>query len=79
MSEIIKLAAVSQTGQTEVIDALLKMLEETRNSDIVGVAIAVVHADGSTASNFEVGENIATLIGSVEFLKSRLLKQMAGD
>ncbi len=57
-----------------VIACLEKMLASVKTENITGIGIAVVNAEGESMTNFESGENIATLIGCVCRLQKRLLE-----
>lgn len=61
-----------------VIAALERMLEEAKTDNITGIGIAVVNAEGYSKTNFEGGENVATLIGCVARLNKRLLDYQEG-
>lgn len=77
-SEIRTLRVVPRaaTANKYAIEALENMLARAREGEVIGVAVAAVLADGSTATCYEKGENIATLLGSVQRLNVRLLGHM---
>lgn len=64
------------TANKHAIEALENMLAKARDGEVIGVAIAAVLNDGSTATAYERGENIATLIGCCQRLNDRLLRHM---
>lgn len=57
-----------------LIEALESALEMARSGEIVGMAVAFVHADKAT-STMRFGSLTRSLIGELEMLKSRLVEQ----
>lgn len=45
-----------------------------KSENIVAIAIAAVSADGYTHTMYEANQRASTLIGTVEYLKHRILK-----
>jgi hypothetical protein len=74
MPDPITLVPTARKATAGVKAKLAEVLELADREGVTGVAIAMVNADGSTASVYEAGENIATLIGAVQRLNLRLLE-----
>ena len=58
----------------DVIEMLTEVCQWAADDKISCLGIAVVHRDGSIGTCFSTSPNMATLIGSVERLKYRLLR-----
>lgn len=78
-NQVLKLVTKPATRSAGCVATLENMLALARDGKLVGVAVAGVDLEGCTHTAFEGGENIATLIGSTERLKYRLLMFQGGD
>lgn len=74
MPDHISLVPLKRKSSTGVKAALRQALEVAEKDGCTAVAIAFVTGDGSTASLYEAGENVGTLIGAVQRLNLRLLE-----
>lgn len=59
-----------------VVSYLETVLARAKNGEYSAVAVAVVYRDGSTGSGYSNQYNLATMVGSPEQLKAKLLKDM---
>ncbi len=78
-AKVVKLVPLTRVATAGTLEVLKNMRAAAKSEGFTGIAIAAVDAQGYTHTAFEGGENIATLIGSVERLKYRLLQHQAGD
>lgn len=74
MPDPITLVPTARKASEGVKAKLVLAVDLADREGVIGIAIAMVNADGSTATIYEPGENIATLIGSVQRLTLRLLE-----
>lgn len=73
MTEVVKLVTKPAVQSEGCIATLENMLAIAKTGGLIGVAIAGVDIEGYSHTAFEPGENISTLVGSLERLKLRLL------
>lgn len=59
-----------------VVTYLEHVLEQAKEGRYSAVAIAYVYRDGSTGSGFSRQHSLATMVGGVEAMKAKLLKEM---
>lgn len=78
-TDVVRLVPKTATRSEGCVKALENMLALAREGQLAGVAIAGVDLEGFSHTAFEGGENISTLIGSVERVKYRLLAFQAGE
>lgn len=74
MPDPITLVPLERKASATVKMQLEKALEVADKDGCTAVAIAFVTGDGSTATLYAQGDNIATLIGAVQRLNLRLLE-----
>jgi len=59
-----------------VVAYLESLLERARAGEFSAIAAAYVYRDGSTSSGYSDQHNLATMVGSVEALKVKLVRDM---
>jgi hypothetical protein len=57
-----------------IVDYLENLIERARAGQFSAVAAAYVYRDGSTGSGYSDQHNLATMVGSVEALKVKLVR-----
>lgn len=60
-------------------DYLEHVTEKVANGEVSAMAVALVYRDGSTGSGYSHLSNTATMVGSLEALKSKLIRDMLDD
>ena len=65
---------VKKTPNETLVEYLESIIEEAKTGEIVGVAIAMRHQDGSTSNCFVKGPAGIALIGELELLKVELMQ-----
>lgn len=55
-----------------VVEELERLLEAARAGEIIGIAVAVIHRDEATSSNF-VGSVGRYVLGEIEVMKSHII------
>lgn len=63
----------------EVSEYLDHVREKVRRGNVSAIAVAFVYRDGSTGSGHSALPNTATMVGSVEALKAKLIRSMIGE
>lgn len=58
---------------------LAHTLERAKAGELSAVAIAWVNPDGSTGSGWSDQPNLGTMVGSVEALKAKLVREMIDE
>jgi hypothetical protein len=78
MAELI--AIDPEPASASVVDYLEHLIERARLGQFSSIAAAYVYRDGTTGSGYSDQHNLATMVGSIEALKVKLLRDMTdGD
>ena len=59
-----------------VVDYLEHLLARAREGRYSAIAVAFVYRDGSTGSGYSRQHSLATMVGGVEALKTKLIREM---